>query len=253
MSTQDAENLEKIQNAYWSLSGDEQYVKVVDVKATTGLTTDEMTAALKHGSRTGSNVRFDPDPFPWRVTQPMKDSAVFIGGEHNHYISMDRSKRPAAEPASRAGGEKDMATGATAQSAAGKKPVVNWPKPSTSEIAGNVSSAAYCNDAAFQFHQAATYAEAMHAAVVNDMTEFLREWGLDGQRSFGPLSYGSDARSAARKAAKPLKNIAAEFENIAKNFALLKRNLDAYVWDPAEQAKAEKERSQRTAPVRLGA
>jgi hypothetical protein len=142
---------------------------------------------------------------------------------------------------------------ATAQSAAGRRPVITFPKPATSEIGGNVSAAAYCNDGAFQFHQAATYFEAMHAAVINDMTEFLREWGLDGQRSIGPVSYGSDARSAARKAAKPLKNIAADCENIAKQFALLKRLLDQHVWDPAEQAKAEKDRAQRSAPVRLGA
>jgi len=146
-----------------------------------------------------------------------------------------------------------MAGTATSQQAAGKKPAVTWPKPATSEINGNVSSAAYCNAGAFEFHQGAAYAEAMYAAMVNDFTEFLRENGLDGQRSIGPLSYGSDARSAARKGAKAMKNIAAELENVAKQLAMLKRDLDRYVFDPVQQAIAERERNQRTAPIRIGA
>jgi hypothetical protein len=146
-----------------------------------------------------------------------------------------------------------MAASTTNQAAAGKKPIITWPKPATSEINGNVSSAAYCNDGALQFHQAAVYAEAMYAAIVNDMTEFLRDNGLDGQRSIGPISYGSDARSAARKAAKAMKNIAAELENIGKQLAMLKRDLDRYVWDPVQQAQAEAERNKRSAAVRIGA
>lgn len=181
------------------------------------------------------------EPAPKAEPKPAKPAAT----------APRKAARSTTAPASESRG--DMPASTTSQAAAGKKPIITWPKPATSEINGNVSSAAYCNDAAFQFHQAAAYAEAMAAAVVNDMTEFLRENGLDGQRSVGPISYGSDARSAARKAAKPLRNIAADLENIAKHFQVLKRLLDQHVWDPVQQAQAEQERAKRSAAIRIGA
>lgn len=258
-----AADLKTVTGAYWSLqSGGDPYVSLADVQAATGLDTARMGAALRYGAANDKGLHLDSEVLPSRITPRVKAAAVRFGGEPTHYMSLDTSARPASaapskparKPTSKpATGGSKMPASTTAQAAAGKKPIITWPKPATSEINGNVSSAAYCNDAAFQFHQAAAYAEAMYAAVVNDMTDFLRENGLDGQRSVGPISYGSDARSASRKAAKPLKNIAADLENIAKQFAMLKRNLDQHVWDPVQQAQAEQERSKRSAAIRIGA
>jgi hypothetical protein len=191
-----------------------------------------------------------PPPKPKPAPEPKPKPAPKPKPEPKPAPEPKPEPKPKPSPRKR---EAAMPASTTSQAAAGKKPIVTWPKPATSEINGNVSSAAYCNDGALQFHQAATYVEAMHAAIVNDMTEFLRENGLDGQRSIGPLSYGSDARSAARKSAKALKNMAAELENIAKQFAMLKRDLDRYVWDPVQQAQAEQERNKRSASIRIGA
>jgi hypothetical protein len=142
----------------------------------------------------------------------------------------------------------------TNQAAAGGKPTITFPKPATSKIEGNNSGLAYTNDAKAQFHQLANYFEAMHAAVVADVTEFLRANGLDGQRQVAGFAIGgSDARSTARKAAKPLKNAAADAENIAKHMGVLQRLLDGLVWDPAFAAEKAAEQAKRTNPIRLGA
>jgi creatinine amidohydrolase/Fe(II)-dependent formamide hydrolase-like protein len=141
---------------------------------------------------------------------------------------------------------------ATNAAAGGRTPVVTFP-PRGKEIQGNVTAAEFCHAGKEQFHAMAQYMDALATALEADLTEMLRQNGIDGQTTLGPLSFGSDARKAAKKAVKALRVIAAEADNIARSFNVADRDMKRYVFDVIQQVIEARERSNRGAGMKMGA
>jgi hypothetical protein len=141
---------------------------------------------------------------------------------------------------------------ATNAAAGGRGPIVSFP-PRGKEIQGNVSAAEYCHAGKEQFHAFAQYLDAFATALEADLTEMLRQNGVDGQTTIGPLSFGSDARKAAKKATKPFRAMAAEADNIARSFETADRQMKAHVFDVIQQVIEARERSERGAGMKMGA
>jgi len=143
-----------------------------------------------------------------------------------------------------------MATSNTA--AAGAGPILIFP-PKTIVIRGDVSATEWCNAGRAQFDGFARWMDSYTAALAADLAEMMRNEGIDGQTSIGPISWGSSARAAAAKATKPLRAIASEASNMARMFTVADKQMQAQVFEVIRQVRAARERQQRGSGLSIGA
>jgi hypothetical protein len=141
---------------------------------------------------------------------------------------------------------------ATNTKAAGSAPIVVFP-PRGLEIQGNVSASTFCNAGKTQFRELATYLSNLAHTLEADLTEMMKAAGADGQTSIGPITLGSSARAAAKKAVKPLRSMAAEAENMAKAFGVLDAQMYAHVFSVVQEIEEARERQRRGAGLKMGA
>lgn len=144
-----------------------------------------------------------------------------------------------------------MATNAAA--AGGQAEIVKFP-PRGVEIQGNQSAAKFCDTGRQQFHALANYCDALAVALEADLTEMLRQHGLDGQSAVMGINLGaSDARKAAKRAVRPLRTIAAECHNLSKNWTMLSDAMNREVFDVVEAAIRAAEKAKNGAGLKIGA
>lgn len=144
-----------------------------------------------------------------------------------------------------------MATNAAA--AGGQSGIVNFP-PRGVEIQGNQTASKFCDVGRQQFHALANYFDALAVALEADLTQMLRDNGLDGQASIAGINLGSsDARKAAKKAVRPLRTIAAECHNLSKNWTMLDDALKREVFDVVEAAIRAQEKAKSGGGLKIGA
>jgi hypothetical protein len=141
---------------------------------------------------------------------------------------------------------------ATNAAAAGPNPVIVFP-PKGIIIAGDQSATQWCNAGRAQFDGFARWMDSFAVALAADLTELMRQEGIDGQTSIGPVSWGSSARAAGQKATKPLRAIASEAENIAKMFTVADRQMQGQVFEVIKEVQAARERQQRGSGLKIGA
>src|SRR5882757_5896422 len=139
-----------------------------------------------------------------------------------------------------------MATSNTA--AAGAGPILIFP-PKTIVIRGDVSATEWCNAGRAQFDGFARWMDSYTA----ELAEMMRNEGIDGQTSIGPISWGSSARAAAAKATKPLRAIASEASNMARMFTVADKQMQAQVFEVIRQVRAARERQHRGSGLSIGA
>lgn len=66
-----------------------QWVKLIEIQRTEGLTAAEMTAGLLWWMDNADGVQVEPNPFGWRVSAEERAEPIIIGGEARHLIFFD--------------------------------------------------------------------------------------------------------------------------------------------------------------------